>query len=63
MEDPFLYYKNNLVSTINLLEVMKTNGVFQMVFSSSCSVYGDAKTFPIKESHPYRKCHVSLWKI
>ncbi|KAB7499023.1 UDP-glucose 4-epimerase [Armadillidium nasatum] len=33
-------------------KAMKTNGVFQMVFSSSCSVYGDAKTFPIKESHP-----------
>ncbi|XP_069681604.1 UDP-glucose 4-epimerase-like isoform X2 [Periplaneta americana] len=52
MQDPLLYYKNNLVGTINLLEVMKMHGCYQLVFSSSCTVYGNPDVLPITEDHP-----------
>lgn len=46
---PLMYYKNNLFSTINLCEVMKEFNVKNLVFSSSATVYGDAKVIPITE--------------
>lgn len=49
MQQPMLYYKNNLIGMINLLEVMKVHGVRTMVFSSSCTVYGEPETLPITE--------------
>ncbi|XP_003744276.1 UDP-glucose 4-epimerase [Galendromus occidentalis] len=52
MQKPLFYYKNNIVSTINVLEVMKENGVYNIVFSSSCVVYGDPQYLPIDEKHP-----------
>lgn len=52
MQVPLLYYKNNLVGTINLLEVMKAHGCYQLVFSSSCTVYGNPDVLPITEEHP-----------
>lgn len=52
MQAPLLYYKNNVVGTINLLEVMKSHEVYNMVFSSSCCVYGNPKYLPITEDHP-----------
>jgi len=52
MQVPLLYYKNNVVGTINLLEIMKENDVFDLVFSSSCCVYGDPQHLPITETHP-----------
>lgn len=52
MTKPLFYYKNNVVSTINLLEVMCENGVYNMVFSSSCVVYGKPQYLPIDEVHP-----------
>ncbi|XP_064476634.1 UDP-glucose 4-epimerase-like [Ornithodoros turicata] len=52
MQKPLFYYKNNIVSTINLLEVMKEHGVYNMVFSSSCVVYGNPQYLPIDEAHP-----------
>ncbi|PNF36095.1 UDP-glucose 4-epimerase [Cryptotermes secundus] len=51
MQVPLLYYKNNIVGTINLLEVMKTHGCYQLVFSSSCTVYGNPDVLPITEEH------------
>lgn len=51
MQVPLLYYKNNIVGTINLLEVMKTHGCYQLVFSSSCTVYGNPEVLPITEEH------------
>lgn len=41
VEKPLMYYSNNLISTINLLEVMKDKGVKNFVFSSSATIYGD----------------------
>ncbi|XP_067003191.1 UDP-glucose 4-epimerase isoform X2 [Anabrus simplex] len=52
MQVPLLYYKNNLVGTINLLEVMKSHNCYQLVFSSSCTVYGNPESLPITEEHP-----------
>ncbi|KAJ9577655.1 hypothetical protein L9F63_005735, partial [Diploptera punctata] len=52
MQVPLLYYKNNMIGTINLLEVMKAHGCYQLVFSSSCTVYGNPDTLPITEDHP-----------
>ena len=49
---PLMYYKNNLLSTINLLESMKAHNVNRIVFSSSATVYGVPKTVPIKEDAP-----------
>lgn len=52
MQVPLHYYKNNIIGAINLLEVMKAAGCFQLVFSSSCTVYGEPNELPITEEHP-----------
>ena len=49
---PLKYYRNNLESTINLLEVMSEFGCKKIVFSSSATVYGNPKSLPIKEDFP-----------
>lgn len=46
---PLLYYKNNVLGLINLLDVMQENSVEQLIFSSSCTVYGQAKDLPVTE--------------
>lgn len=52
VEKPILYYQNNLISTLNLLEVMKEFNCKKIVFSSSATVYGSPKELPIKENFP-----------
>ena len=47
---PLMYYRNNLDSTLSLLEVMNEYNVKRIVFSSSATVYGDPEELPIKES-------------
>lgn len=54
VQKPLLYYKNNLVSLINLLELMPTHGVKGIVFSSSCTVYGEPDKNPIDETAPVK---------
>jgi UDP-glucose 4-epimerase len=49
---PLDYYRNNLVSLINLLEAMKAFGVPGIVFSSSCTVYGQPDKLPVSEDAP-----------
>ncbi|EZA46459.1 UDP-glucose 4-epimerase, partial [Ooceraea biroi] len=51
MQVPLHYYRNNIIGAINLLEVMKASGCFQLVFSSSCTVYGEPTELPITEEH------------
>lgn len=49
---PLLYYQNNLVSTMNLLTVAQTFQIPNFIFSSSCTVYSNPATVPIKETSP-----------
>ncbi|HDR50548.1 MAG TPA: UDP-glucose 4-epimerase GalE, partial [Mariniphaga anaerophila] len=52
VEKPLLYYRNNLVSMMNLLECQVKYGVQHMVFSSSCTVYGQPDKLPVTEDTP-----------
>lgn len=54
MNKPLDYYRNNLMSIINLLEGMKTRGIQNMVFSSSCTVYGQPDELPVTEQAPIK---------
>jgi UDP-glucose 4-epimerase len=54
IDKPLEYYRNNLVSTLNLCELMTEHGVRQLVFSSSATVYGDPEKVPITEDMPIR---------
>lgn len=54
VEKPLLYYKNNLLSLILLLEAMKKYGVANIVFSSSCTVYGQPDKLPVTEATPFK---------
>ncbi len=49
---PLYYYKNNLIGTLNLLDIMQTTNVKNLVFSSSATVYGDPHKVPITEDFP-----------
>ena len=49
---PLDYYRNNLVSLINLLDVMKKHRISNFVFSSSCTVYGQPDELPVTENTP-----------
>lgn len=54
VEKPLLYYRNNLVSLINLLELMPVYGTKGIVFSSSCTVYGEPDKLPVTEDAPIK---------
>ncbi len=54
VEKPLLYYRNNLNSLMNLLECMPEYGVRGIVFSSSCTVYGEPDKNPIDETAPIK---------
>ncbi len=49
---PLKYYQNNVGGTANLLESMNKHGVKNIVFSSSCTVYGAPETLPLREDFP-----------
>ena len=49
---PLEYYQNNVTGTLTLCEALKRAGVFNFIFSSSATVYGDPSEIPIKESTP-----------
>lgn len=55
VQKPLLYYRNNLVSLINLLELMPKHGVKGIIFSSSCTVYGQPDVLPVTEEAPIKK--------
>ena len=52
VQKPLLYYRNNLVTLINLLELMPKYGTKGIVFSSSCTVYGEPDVNPVDETAP-----------
>lgn len=52
VRDPLSYYENNMTNTIALLRAMHTYGVKNIIFSSSCAVYGIPQELPLVEDHP-----------
>lgn len=52
VEKPLEYYNNNLVGTINLLQIMNNYNVKNIIFSSSATVYGESKVMPVHEDLP-----------
>lgn len=57
VEKPLAYYENNLLSLIHLLEAMRKYQVAYLVFSSSCTVYGEPDSLPVNETAPIKKAN------
>ena len=55
VEKPLLYYENNLTSLMHILTLLRECGVENLVFSSSCTVYGQAEKLPVSEQTPRRE--------
>lgn len=57
VQKPLLYYRNNITSLLNLLELMPKHNVRGLIFSSSCTVYGQpsAENLPVTEEAPIQK--------
>lgn len=53
--NPLLYYSNNILGTINLLNKMRKHKIDKLVFSSSCVVYGEPEKYPVTEQTPLGK--------
>ena len=54
VEKPLLYYRNNLISLINILELMSEENAPNLIFSSSCTVYGQPDVLPVTENAPVK---------
>ena len=52
VSDPAIYFKNNTVNGVALLEAMRRHGVMRLVFSSTAATYGEPVTTPMTEAHP-----------
>jgi UDP-glucose 4-epimerase len=55
VQKPLAYYRNNLLSLVNLLATMQAHGVQLLVFSSSCTVYGEPDVLPVTEDSPIKQ--------
>lgn len=55
VQKPLMYYQNNIQGIINILSQMQQNGINNLVFSSSCTVYGQAELLPVTENSPILK--------
>lgn len=55
VKDPIMYYNNNIASLNNLLEYCQLKNIHNFIFSSSCSVYGNADELPVTEQTPFKK--------
>lgn len=55
VEKPSLYYQNNLNSLINVVDFCVQNNIPNLIFSSSCSVYGNIENLPVTENTPFSK--------
>jgi UDP-glucose 4-epimerase len=55
IQKPLAYYENNIGSLVYLLQEMKNRNIDHFIFSSSCTVYGQADTLPISENAPIKK--------
>ncbi|TGZ71636.1 hypothetical protein CRM22_002539 [Opisthorchis felineus] len=56
VKQPLQYYENNIVGLLNLLKVMTARNIKNLVFSSSCTVYGEPQSLPLNEDHPIGDC-------
>jgi UDP-glucose 4-epimerase len=69
VEKPLMYYRNNVATTISVLESMQEAGVNRFVFSSTCAVYGDPDKIPITEDEkkapvsPYGRSKLQVEQI
>ncbi len=52
VEQPGLYFYNNTLGTLNLLEAMRAEAISTLIFSSTCAVYGNTQYLPVDEQHP-----------
>lgn len=52
VRDPYAYYRNNVIGTLNLLQAMRVSGIEKLIFSSSAAVYGTPKSDVLDEQHP-----------
>jgi UDP-glucose 4-epimerase len=57
VQKPLMYYRNNLTSLLNLLDIMNENPAIGLVFSSSCTVYGQPDKLPVTEEAPIKKAN------
>jgi UDP-glucose 4-epimerase len=55
VQQPLMYYENNIGSLVTLLKVMKHNNVKDLIFSSSCTVYGQPDSIPVNENAPFKR--------
>lgn len=55
VQEPLMYYRNNVGSMVTLLEVMKENDCSNLIFSSSCTVYGQPDSIPVDETAPFKR--------
>ena len=55
VSEPLTYHRNNIGSLITLMEVMQNNGLRDLIFSSSCTVYGQPDVIPVNESTPFKR--------
>lgn len=55
VHQPLRYFRNNLVGLLNVLTCMKEFGIHHHIFSSSCSVYGNARELPVTEATPLQE--------
>jgi UDP-glucose 4-epimerase len=69
VENPGLYYKNNVVGSFNLIKVVNDTDIKKFVFSSTCSIYGNPENIPISENeksnpiNPYAKTKLIIENI
>jgi UDP-glucose 4-epimerase len=61
VEKPNKYWENNVVQTINLLDVLTENNVKKFVFSSTCATFGEPNYVPIDEKHPQKPTNPYGW--
>lgn len=69
VENPLLYYQNNVIGSFNLIKACKETGINKFVFSSTCSLYGNPEKVPISENqrtnpiNPYANTKLVIEKI
>lgn len=61
VEKPNIYYENNFIQTLRLLDVLISNNVRKFVFSSTCATYGEPNYVPIDEQHPQSPTNPYGW--